>query len=97
MDAEEYYQEKCREIIETRNWTAKQLERLGFFVLPSDTNFLFAKTGKMDGGQLYQTLRSKGILVRHFGNVKISQYNRITIGTRAQMETLINTLKEALL
>ena len=75
----------------------KQLEKLGFFVLPSDTNFLFAKTGKMDGGQLYETLKSKGILVRHFGNPKISQYNRITIGTREQMEVLINTLKEVLL
>ena len=51
----------------------------------------------MDGGQLYETLKSKGILVRHFGNPKISQYNRITIGTREQMEVLINTLKEVLL
>jgi histidinol-phosphate aminotransferase len=97
VDAEDYYREKCREIVETRTWTAKQLEKLGFFVLPSDTNFLFAKTGKMDGGQLYETLRSKGILVRHFNNLKIGQYNRITIGTREQMEVLINTLKEVLL
>ena len=97
VDAESYYREKCHEIMETRAWTAKQLERLGFFVLPSDTNFLFAKTGRMDGGQLYETLKSRGILVRHFHNPKISQYNRITIGTRQQMETLINTLKEVLL
>ena len=97
VDAEDYYREKCGEIIKTRTWTAKQLEKLGFFVLPSDTNFLFAKTGKMDGGQLYETLKSRGILVRHFGNPKISQYNRITIGTREQMEVLINTLKEVLL
>ena len=97
VDAEPYYREKCREIIQTRTWTAKQLEKLGFFVLPSDTNFLFAKTGKMDGGQLYATLKSKGILVRHFTNPKISQFNRITIGTREQMETLIRTLKEVLL
>jgi len=97
VDAEPYYREKCQEIIETRNWTAKQLEKLGFFVLPSDTNFLFARTGKMDGGQLYETLKSKGILVRHFSNLKTDQYNRITIGTRAQMEALINTLKEVLL
>ena len=97
VDAEDYYREKCGEIIKTRTWTAKQLEKLGFFVLPSDTNFLFAKTRKMDGGQLYETLKSRGILVRHFGNPKISQYNRITIGTREQMEVLINTLKEVLL
>lgn len=97
VDAESYYREKCQEIIETRNWTARQLEKLGFFVLASDANFLFAKTGDMDGGQLYETLRTKGILVRHFSNPKISQYNRITIGTREQMETLINTLREVLL
>lgn len=97
VDAESYYREKCAEIIQTRNWTAKQLEKLGFFVLPSDTNFLFAKTRKMDGGQLYETLKSRGILVRHFKNPTISQYNRITIGTKEQMEVLINTLKEVLL
>ena len=97
VDAEDYYREKCAQIIETRNWTARQLEKLGFFVLPSDANFLFAKTGDMDGGQLYETLRSRGILVRHFSNPKICQYNRITIGTRQQMEALIDTLKEVLL
>ena len=97
VDAEPYYREKCAEVMATRQWTQKQLEKLGFFVLPSDTNFLFAKTGKMDGDQLYETLKSRGILVRHFGNPKISQYNRITIGTREQMEVLINTLKEVLL
>ena len=97
VDAQSYYQEKCREIVETRNWTARQLEKLGFFVLPSDANFLFAKTGEMDGGQLYETLKTKGILVRHFNNPKTAQYNRITIGTREQMETLITTLKEVLL
>jgi len=97
VDAQSYYQEKCREIVETRNWTARQLEKLGFFVLPSDANFLFAKTGEMDGGQLYETLKTKGILVRHFNNPKTDQYNRITIGTREQMETLITTLKEVLL
>ncbi len=97
VDAEAYYREKCAEIVQTREWTKKQLEKLGFFVLPSNTNFLFAKTGRMDGGQLYETLKSRGILVRHFKNLKISQYNRITIGTKEQMEILINTLKEVLL
>ena len=97
VDAEDYYREKCAEIVQTREWTKKQLEKLGFFVLSSDTNFLFAKTAKMDGGQLYETLKSKGVLVRHFKNLKISQYNRITIGTKQQMEILINTLKEVLL
>lgn len=97
VDAEPYYQEKCEEIRKTRSWTAKQLEKLGFTVLPSDANFLFAKTDIMDGDQLYKILKSRGILVRHFKNPKISQYNRITIGTKEQMEIFINTLKEVLL
>ena len=83
--------------METRSWTARQLEDLGFRVLPSNTNFLFAKTEKMDGGELYEALKARGILVRHFGNPKICQYNRITIGTKQQMEALIHTLKEVLL
>jgi len=97
VEAEAYYQEKCAEIIKTRSWTAKQLEALGFTVLPSKTNFLFAKTDKMDGGELYEQLKKRGILVRHFSNPKISAYNRITIGSREQMEVFINTVKEVLL
>ena len=96
VEAEDYYREKCAEIIETRAWTTQKLEELGFTVLPSRTNFVFAKTHKMDGGALYEKLKEKGILVRHFSNPKISQFNRITIGTKAQMETLIDTLKEVL-
>ena len=97
VDAEGYYQEKCREIEETRAWTAAQLEKLGFTVLPSKANFIFVKTDKMDGGELYKTLKTKGILVRHFTNPRICQFNRVTIGTKEQMETFIDTIKEVLL
>ena len=97
VDAEGYYQEKCREIEETRAWTAAQLEKLGFTVLPSKANFIFVKTDKMDGGELYKTLKTKGILVRHFTNPRICQFNRVTIGTREQMQTFVNTVKEVLL
>ena len=96
VDAEEYYQEKCAAIGKTREWTRRQLENLGFDVLPSDTNFLFAKTGRMDGGELYTKLKEKGILVRHFTNPRIDQYNRITIGTREQMERFVEVVKEIL-
>lgn len=95
--AEEYYQEKCREIMETRQWTKQQLEAQGFTVLPSCTNFLFAKTDKMDGGELYEKLKGKGILVRHFSNPRITQYNRITIGTPKQMERFVEVVKEILI
>lgn len=96
VDAESYYQEKCAEIIETRDWTAKQLVELGFTVLPSDTNFLFAKTDAMGGEALYLALKKRGILVRHFGKERIREYNRITIGTRQQMETCIRVIEDIL-
>ena len=96
VDAEGYYQEKCAAIQATREWTAQRLKELGFTVLPSKTNFLFAKTDKMDGGELYEKLKSRGILVRHFTNPRIAQYNRITIGTPEQMEIFCNTVKEVL-
>ena len=96
VDAESYYQEKCREIEATREWTTRQLTSLGFTVLPSKANFIFVKTDKMDGGELYKKLKEKGILVRHFTNPRICQFNRVTIGTKAQMQTLIDTVKEVL-
>lgn len=96
VEAEDYYREKCAAICRTRQWTAGQLEAMGFQVLPSLTNFLFAKTEAMDGEVLYQVLKARGILVRHFSNPRICQYNRITIGTQAQMEQLVQTLKEVL-
>ena len=96
VEAEAYYQEKCADIMQNRTWTSEQLETLGFTVLPSRTNFLFAKTDKMDGGELYTALKQRGILVRHFSNPKIHQYNRITIGTKAQMERFIDTIKQIL-
>ena len=96
VDAESYYQEKCREIETTREWTTGKLTELGFTVLPSKANFIFVKNDKMDGGELYKKLKEKGILVRHFTNPRICQFNRVTIGTKVQMQTLIDTVKEVL-
>ena len=96
VEAEAYYQEKSAEIIKTRTWTAEKLEELGFTVLPSRTNFLFAKTDRMDGGELYTALKQRGILVRHFTNPKIAQFNRITIGTKQQMERFVEIVQQIL-
>ena len=96
VDAEPYYQEKCAEIQKTRAWTAEQLTALDFEVLPSQANFLFARSPQIDGGQLYQELKKRGILVRHFTNPRICQFNRITIGTPDQMEALLATITQIL-
>ena len=93
MDAEEYYQEKCAAIVATRQRTAEALKALGFTVLPSQTNFLFAKSDKIGGRELYEKLKDRGILVRHFGNPRISDFVRITIGTDAQMDACLDAIR----
>lgn len=93
---EEYTKANCKTIQENRAWTIDQLRSLGFDVLESKANFIFAKSNKIDGEQLYLKLKEKGVLVRHFTKERISQYNRITIGNKEQMEIFINLVKEIL-
>ena len=93
---EDYTKACCEKIIKTREFTAKELKDLGFSMTDSGANFLFAKHEKISGGELYQKLKERGILVRHFDKEKISDYNRITIGTQEQMETLVSTIKSIL-
>ena len=84
------YFEACRrEIMQTRGTTAAELKKLGFAMPDSMANFLFARHPNIGGQQLYQTLKDRGILVRHFETPRLKDYNRITIGSPEQMETLI--------
>ena len=93
-----YYMDNCKTIIENRSYTKAALEKLGFNVLDSKANFLFAESKEIDGEELYLKLKSRGILIRHFSKKKIKNYNRITIGTRAEMDKFLeateNILKE---
>lgn len=89
-----YYMDNCKKIIAARAWTKAALEALDFTVLPSKTNFLFAASKKISGEELYRKLKERGILVRHFGKERIKNYNRITIGTQAQMEALVQAVRE---
>lgn len=91
---EEYTKKNCATIIENRNYTVAQLKKIGFEVLDSSSNFIFAKHPKKDGKEIYLELKERGILIRHFDKPLLNQYNRITIGTMEQMQTLINNLKE---
>ena len=88
----DYYMNNCKTIIKNREWTVSELQKLGFEVLASKANFVFAKSDKIDGEKLYLELKNRGILVRHFTKEKICQYNRITIGTLEQMQKLIETI-----
>ena len=88
-----YFDKNCRIIRENRAYTKTELEKLGFRVLDSQTNFLFAESNKIEGGVLYKALKDRGVLVRHFTTPKISNFNRITVGSREEMDTLIDTIK----
>lgn len=92
MEDEAYTGKNCEKIIKARAYTVSELKKLGFQMTDSGTNFVFAKHERVSGEEIYQKLRENGILVRHFTKEKISEYNRITIGTQKQMETLIRVI-----
>ncbi len=96
LEDDTYTKENCRKIIENREYTADSLKKLGFILTNSGANFVFAKHPEVDGKELYLKLKENGILVRHFDKPEISAYNRITIGTKEQMETLLKTTKSIL-
>ena len=89
LDDDTYFRDNCRAIMETRAWTAARLKALGFTVTDSRANFLFAKHPAFPGKALYTQLREKGILVRHFDTPRLTDYNRITVGSRQQMEAFV--------
>ena len=96
VEAEDYYQSCCAQIIRVREDTAAALKGLGFEVLPSNANFLFARHPALAGERLYLELKQRGFLVRHFSKERIRDYNRITIGTGEQMELFLNAVQEIL-
>lgn len=90
-----YYMENCRKIAENREYTAKELKKMGFFVIPSKSNFLLAKSDKIGGEELYRRLKDeKGILIRHFDKERIKDFNRITIGTKRDMDAFLAAVSE---
>lgn len=96
IEENDYYMENCRKIAETRDLTARKLREMGFKLTDSSANFLFAESDRIDGGALYRELKKRGILVRHFDNERIKNYNRITVGTPEQMDSLIRAVDEIL-
>ena len=92
----EYFEKNILLIKEAREYTAKELTRLGFTVLSSKANFVFAKSDKISGLELYKKLKDRGILVRHFEKERISDFNRITIGTMEDMKKLISEAEDIL-
>ena len=89
------YKEKCvKNIVETREYTKKELDKLGFKGLDTKTNFVFVTHDKIKAEDLFKELKNRGILVRYYKEPKLNKYLRITIGTEVQMEQVINTIKD---
>lgn len=91
-----YFQQTCNQIITTREQVSAQLNTLGFQVLPSCTNFIFAKPPNMSAETVYLALKEQGVLVRYFNSPRISGYLRITIGTDDEMQIFLQKITNIL-
>ena len=93
MREESYFQDTRNKIMATRERTADTLVGLGFTVIPSQANFIFISHATEPAASLFSRLRERGILVRHFNQPRIDNYLRVTIGTDAEMDAFLTTLK----
>ena len=93
---EDYIQKNCQTIMEVRQWTVQQLKALGFILTESKANFIFAMHPQADGKEIYLRMKKKGVLIRHFDTPRLCRYNRITIGSKQQMEIFLEKLREVL-
>lgn len=91
-----YFEQTCRAVIHTRETLSKNLQVMGFEVLPSAANFVFVRHPAHDAGQLAASLRAQHIIVRHFRLPRIEQFLRITIGTEAECQALVDALRSVL-
>ena len=92
----DYFEEKRQLVIETREWAVEELTKRGFTTLPSGANFVFTTNPNIDAEALYNRLRDRKVLIRYFSDPNISEYVRITIGTREQMEAFFRHLDDLL-
>lgn len=89
-----YFDQTRQKVMDTRAWTARELERLGFTVCPSRSNFLFVRHPERPGKEIFDHLRQEGILVRRWDIPEIRDWLRISIGTDEEMQALISVLAE---
>ena len=91
---QEYFEKTCAQIIETREWTKQELASLGFTFPDSKANFIFASHPDYSARDLFTALRKEHIYVRYFDKPRIDNYLRITIGTKEEMQILIDFFKD---
>ncbi|MEJ2214622.1 MAG: aminotransferase class I/II-fold pyridoxal phosphate-dependent enzyme, partial [Gammaproteobacteria bacterium] len=88
-----YFRQTCEKVIKSREFVVAELERLGFYVIPSAANFIFARPSGDSAQALADALRERGIIVRYFNKPRINDFLRITIGNEEQNQALIEALK----
>ena len=96
LEDEAYFRETVAKVVRTREWTKKELKRLGFSFRDSQTNFIFAAHESVPAQTIFDALREKHIFVRHFGQKRIDNYLRISIGTQEEMERFIRETEQIL-
>ncbi|MBD5153815.1 MAG: histidinol-phosphate transaminase [Oscillibacter sp.] len=96
IENDEYYVNNSRIIQANRAYTVEELGKLGFETLPSKANFIFTRCKTVDGGTIYRELKAKGVLVRHWDKPEIADWCRVTIGSREQMDVLLEKVREIL-
>ena len=95
MEDDAYFKAMCRKVIDAKARLVTKMQALGFEVLPSAANFIFARFPGRDGADIVAQLRQRSIIVRHFRNPpRIAPFMRITIGTDEQCEGLVDALRE---
>jgi histidinol-phosphate aminotransferase len=92
FEDDDYFRHTCQAVIRTREQLTAQLQALGFEVLPSAANFVFARHPQHDAAMLATGLRQQAVIVRHFTAPRINQYLRISIGTDAECARLVQVL-----
>ncbi len=93
---EEYFQQSCQRVVASREFVCRELTTMGFDVLPSAANFVFASHSRRAARGLFAELRERGIIVRYFDKPRIDNYLRISIGTEAQCDALLLALRALL-
>lgn len=96
VEDEDWFTANCQQVIDIRARLVGQLQQLGFDILPSSANFIFARHPARGGAELAQALRERAIIVRHFKQPRIEDFLRITVGTDEQCAALVDALKEIL-
>lgn len=96
LEHDEISRERCRTVMETREYTVSELKKMGFVMTDSTANFIFVRHPEVGGDVIFRKLRERGVIIRHWDKPALINYNRITIGSREQMDILLREVREVL-